>query len=168
MRSGARLMTKSFLCNLRSGPFLKPNAPSVRSYVPSAGIRCLRARIPRESARTAGHRCSRSGCKKPKNQTKGASSAPELEPILFYSKWPGTPGQGKTIDFSPKGMRFICNEKLKPQTILKISSKLFEASGVVTNLSEEISNGRRYYVVGIYFQAVHFAESRGTFLSTSG
>ncbi len=89
-------------------------------------------------------------------------------PIFFYSKWPGSPGEGKMIDFSPNGMRFICAEKLKPQTILKISSELFEASGIVTNLSEEISDGRQCYLIGICFQAVHFAESRGTFLSTSG
>ena len=90
------------------------------------------------------------------------------EPVFFYSKWPGTRSEGKMIDFSPNGMRFICGEKLRLQTILKISSELFEASGVVTNLSEGISDGRQCYVVGVYFQAVHFAESRGTFFSTSG
>jgi len=120
---------------------------------------CANCRTPLQSERVQ---------KSEKSDKRSIERSKSSEPILFYSKWPGTPGKGKTIDFSPKGMRFICNEKLKPQTILKISSKLFEASGVVTNLSEEISNGRLYYVVGIYFQAVHFAESRGTFLSTSG
>jgi curved DNA-binding protein CbpA len=89
------------------------------------------------------------------------------KPISYYSNWPGKPGKGKMIDFSPKGMRFLCGEKLSPDSILKISSELFEASGTVTNVSEEVSGGERYYAVGVCFLAVHFAESRGTFLSTS-
>ena len=71
------------------------------------------------------------------------------------------------IDFSPKGMRFMCNEKLAPNSVLKISSRLFEASGTVTNLSEEIEDGQKCYAVGVCFLAVRFEDSRGTFLSTS-
>jgi hypothetical protein len=89
------------------------------------------------------------------------------EQIRYYSTWPGKAEQGRMIDFSPKGMRFICKEKLAPQTVLKISSALFEASGTVTNLSEEIDNGEKCYAVGICFIAVRFEESRGTFFSTS-
>ena len=87
--------------------------------------------------------------------------------IYYYSTWPGKAEQGRMIDFSPKGMRFICNEKLAPQTVLKISSTLFEASGTVTNLSEEAWNGQKCYAVGICFLAVRFVDSRGTFFSTS-
>ena len=89
------------------------------------------------------------------------------EAVKFYSAWPGKPAQGRMIDFSPKGMRFICGEKLAPKSVLKISSKLFEASGTVTNVSEEMSGKGPCYAVGICFLAVHFAESRGTFFSTS-
>jgi curved DNA-binding protein CbpA len=86
--------------------------------------------------------------------------------IYYYSAWPGKPVQGRMIDFSPKGMRFICQEKLALQTVLKISSKLFEASATVTNSSEEMWEGKKYYAVGVCFLAVRFEESRGTFLST--
>jgi hypothetical protein len=89
------------------------------------------------------------------------------EQISFYPAWPGKAKKGRMIDFSPKGMRFICSEKLVPQTVLKISSRLFEASGLVTNISEEIAEGKRCYAVGIYFMAVRFEEDRGTFFSTS-
>jgi hypothetical protein len=89
------------------------------------------------------------------------------EQVSFYPEWPGEARDGRMIDFSPKGMRFICSEKLAPQTVLKISSKLFEASGLVTNISEEISFGKRCYAVGICFMAVRFEEDRGTFFSTS-
>jgi curved DNA-binding protein CbpA len=87
--------------------------------------------------------------------------------IYYYSTWPGKPEQGRMIDFSPKGMRFICKEKLAPQTVLKISSKLFEASGTVTNSSEETQAGKKCYAIGICFLAVRFEDSRGTFFSTS-
>jgi hypothetical protein len=89
------------------------------------------------------------------------------EPISFYSKWPGNAGQGRMMDFSPRGMRFLCSEKLTPNTVMKISSKVLEALGTVTNVNEEISGRERHYAVGVRFLAVHFAESRGTFLSTS-
>jgi len=87
--------------------------------------------------------------------------------IHYYSVWPGEAAEGTMIDFSPRGMRFLCKEKLPPQTVLKISCDLFEASGTVTNVREEISNRRRRYAVGVSFLAVRFADSHGTFLSTS-
>jgi hypothetical protein len=87
--------------------------------------------------------------------------------IHYYATWPGKAAQGTMIDLSPKGMRFICNEMLAPQTVLKISSKLFEASGVVTNVRQEMYGGQKCYAVGIWFLAVGFAESRGIFISTS-
>ncbi len=89
------------------------------------------------------------------------------EQISYYSAWPGKPAQGRMVDFSPKGMRFLCKEKLAPQTVLKISSKLFEASGTVTNASEELWEGKKFFAIGICFLAVRFEDSRGTFFSTS-
>lgn len=87
--------------------------------------------------------------------------------IHYYSTWPGKPLQGRMVDFSPKGMRFLCNERLELQTVLKISSRLFEASGTVTNVCEETWEGKKCFAVGVCFLAVRFEDSRGTFLSTS-
>jgi DnaJ-class molecular chaperone len=87
--------------------------------------------------------------------------------IEYYSVWPGKPQKGRMIDFSPKGMRFVCDEKIVSQTVLKISCDLFEASGIVTNASEEASREQRCYSVGVCFLAIRFADPRGTFLSTS-
>lgn len=89
------------------------------------------------------------------------------EPIQFYMSWPGEPEEGRMIDFSPRGLRFICGRRIAPQTVLKISSRLFEASGTVTNLSEEVSDGQPCYAVGVCFRAVRFTDPRGTFFSTS-
>jgi curved DNA-binding protein CbpA len=87
--------------------------------------------------------------------------------ILYFSGWPGKAKEGRMIDFSPKGMRFIGAEALPLHSVLKISCSHFEASGTVTNMSEEISNGQKNYSIGVCFLAVQFADSRGTFLSTS-
>jgi curved DNA-binding protein CbpA len=87
--------------------------------------------------------------------------------IYYYSAWPGNAEKGRMIDFSPKGLRFICDEKIPPETVLKISCSLFEASGTVTNFSEEIQGGQKCYAIGVCFIAVRFADARGTFLSTS-
>ena len=126
------------------------------SRKPEPGEICLTCQTPLESER-------------PNRQANNRSLArtKSSEPIHYYSTWPGKAEQGRMIDFSPKGMRFVCNEKLTPQTVLKISSSLFEASGTVTNLTEEISSGKRYYAVGVCFLAVRFTEPRGTFFSTS-
>jgi hypothetical protein len=87
--------------------------------------------------------------------------------VFYYTTWPGKVQQGRMIDFSPEGMRFLCPDKLQPKTVLKISSRLFEASGAVTNMREEQVHGRQLYAVGICFLAISFEEPTGTFLSTS-
>jgi hypothetical protein len=87
--------------------------------------------------------------------------------VYYYSAWPGKAARGTMMDFSPKGMRFTCSEKIPRETVLKISCPLFEASGTVTNSSEGIRDGQKRYTVGICFIAVRFADARGTFLSTS-
>lgn len=139
-------------------PVFCPICKRPLSRKPEPGEICLTCQTPLQSDRSEDPRQTNA---RSLNRTKSSAR------IYYYSTWPGKAEQGRMIDFSPKGMRFICSEKLLPQTVLKISSNLFEASGTVTNLSEEISKGQRYYAVGVCFLAVRFTESRGTFLSTS-
>jgi hypothetical protein len=89
------------------------------------------------------------------------------EQIRYHRTWPDKPRQGVMVDFSPKGMRFVCEEHLAPKAVLKISSRFFEASGVITNSQEKISGGHKQYAVGVCFVAVNFTEFRGNLLSTS-
>lgn len=102
-----------------------------------------------------------------KSKKRSIERIQKSDPIYYYHAWPGNPERGRMIDFSPKGMRFACKERIPPETVLKISCPLFEASGTVTNSSEEIQDGKRGYTIGVCFIAVRFADSRGTFLSTS-
>jgi hypothetical protein len=87
--------------------------------------------------------------------------------ISYYPEWPGQAIEARMIDFSPKGVRFISHRALALHRVLKISCRLFEASGTVTNVSEDISGRQKSYSVGVCFLAVHFTDFRGTFLSTS-
>ncbi len=139
-------------------PPLCPICKRALSRKPEPGEICLTCQTPllSENPQASGRENSRS-----------LERMKSSDPISYYSTWPGKPDKGRMLDFSPKGMRFICDEKLTPQTVLKISCNLFEASGTVTNLSEEISDGKLCYAVGVCFLAVRFANPRGTFLSTS-
>jgi curved DNA-binding protein CbpA len=87
--------------------------------------------------------------------------------IQYYSMWPGVARKARMIDFSPRGMRFFCGEKLRKGMNLKISCEILEASAQVTNVREEIADGENVCAVGISFLAVTFLESRGSLLSTS-
>jgi len=87
-------------------------------------------------------------------------------PVSYLSSWPGKAQEGRMIDFSPKGVRFIASESLTVGSVLKISCSLFEASGRITNVSEEISNKQKCYSTGVCFIAVRFEDPRGTFFST--
>jgi curved DNA-binding protein CbpA len=139
-------------------PVFCPICKRPLSRKPEPGEICLTCQTPLQSEKSSD---SAQANNRSLERTKSST------PIRYYSTWPGKGERGRMIDFSPKGMRFICDEKLTPQTILKISSDLFDASGTVTNLSEEISGGQKCYAVGICFLAVRFTESCGTFLSTS-
>jgi len=125
---------------------------------PQAGESCPTCQTPLRSQRSAD---LDQACKRSLPRTKSDDR------IYYYPNWPGKAQQGRMVDISPKGMRFLCGEDLSPKTVVKISSRLFEASGAVTNIREEIVAGRRLFAVGICFLAISFVASRGTFLSTS-
>jgi hypothetical protein len=135
-------------------PFCKK--PMLRN--PQPGAICLICQTPVQSAPIAS---SFASGKRTLFRTKRS------EQIRYYCTWPDKPRQGVMVDFSPKGVRFICEEKLVPKTVLKISSRFFEASGIITNSQEKISGRQKQHVVGVYFLAVNFMDSRGNLLSTS-
>ncbi len=152
-----------------------PKGVSSRSRQPAVAIACPICRQPLSRNPKPGETCptcrtplKSDGSPKPEQANQRAfDRAKTSDLIVYHATWPGKAEQGRMIDLSPKGARFICGEKLALKTVLKISSRLFEASGTVTNLSENVSGRQKNYVVGVYFLAVHFKESRGTFLSTS-
>jgi curved DNA-binding protein CbpA len=136
-------------------PFCKTPLPQN----PEPGAICSICRTPIQSAPIAP---SFSSGKRTLSRTRHS------EQINYCCTWPAKTRQGAMVDFSPKGMRFVSEEKLVPKTVLKISSRFFEASGVITNSQEKISGGQKQYMVGVCFIAVNFTNPRGNLLSTSG
>lgn len=108
-----------------------------------------------------------------RNPGKGAFSKRELArikrtgPIHYSSRWPQELRKAGMTDLSPKGMRFLTEEFLKPGTVLKISGPGFHASAVVTNLCVKELEGKKMYVVGVSFLATEFENRTGSFLSTT-
>jgi len=89
------------------------------------------------------------------------------EVFVYYSSWPGRAQEAEMVDFSPKGMRFLCSECFVKGTVLKIRSRLFDASASVTNCREEKPQGSMRYAVGVSFMAISFLAPRGVFFSAS-
>jgi|WetSurMetagenome_2_1015567.scaffolds.fasta_scaffold549763_1 hypothetical protein len=135
-------------------PFCKTPLPPK----PEPGAICSICRTPVQSAPISS---SFSSGKRTLSRTRHS------EQFKYYCTWPGKARQGAMIDFSPKGMRFFCEDKLVPKTVVKISSRFFEASGVITNSQGKISGGQKQHEVGVCFLAVNFIEFRGNLLSTS-
>lgn len=91
---------------------------------------------------------------------------PRHDRIFFHISWPDKPREATMLDFSPKGIRFLCSERLSLGANVKIVSPLFEASAVVRNLSEEAVGRRMLYAIGVSFLAISFTEPKGSLLST--
>ncbi len=86
--------------------------------------------------------------------------------LRYYSSWPQKERNARMIDLSPKGIRFICNEELRRESTIKLSSSLLSATAKVTNFREQRLDGETCYTVGAQFLAVTFAKTKGTFIST--
>jgi curved DNA-binding protein CbpA len=125
---------------------------------PGPDSRCATCQSPLPSGKT-------SACQK--SNGRSIARIKKEQPILYYSAWPGEAREAKMVDFSPKGMRFRCRDRLAVETVVKIKSELFEASAMVTNVREENVADRTSYAIGVAFLAIAFLEPRGTFLSTS-
>ncbi|MFQ5750635.1 MAG: DnaJ domain-containing protein [bacterium] len=87
--------------------------------------------------------------------------------LRYYTTWPQKGREAKLIDLSPKGLRFVCSENLKPGLIIKISGAMLKASAKVINSNKGNQNGKTLYTVGVRFLTVTFVEPRGSFVATS-
>jgi curved DNA-binding protein CbpA len=69
------------------------------------------------------------------------------------------------LDLSPRGVRFLCTEKLKEESTLKLESQLFDAKAEVLFAKQDVVGGQIHYVVGASFLNVSFHNKRGSFYS---
>jgi hypothetical protein len=86
--------------------------------------------------------------------------------ILYYTAWPQKGRTARMVDLSPKGMRFTCGEPIKPGTVVKISSPVFEAIATVKNARNEPMSDKSVHFIGVSFLAIIFVNRKGSFFST--
>ncbi len=159
---------------LRRYAFTKPVASDDRK--PIVPVLCPFCRRPLSRAPSPGDTCSfcRTPVQSGKTEPLAASGKRALtriqrsDPIDYYRSWPGEAGQGRMLDLTPKGMRFVCEENIPPKTVLKISGGLLEASAAVTNCREKTCRGKKQFEIGVCFLTVIFSDVKGNFLSASG
>lgn len=84
--------------------------------------------------------------------------------ITFWTEWPGNDSfQGRIVDLSPTGMRFLCAQPLLPGSVLKIQSMELGAVARVTRCHLDAVN--KVYSTGTNFITLKLQNSRGTFIS---
>lgn len=84
--------------------------------------------------------------------------------IAYFVDWPQpAPGQGRIVDLSPGGLRFVSSEPIKVHQIIKLEGSLLDAVARVATCRE--SDGS--WEIGVQFYTVRFHQFRGTFLSTT-
>lgn len=87
--------------------------------------------------------------------------------LLYYFTLTKTGREAKMLDLSPKGVRFICSDKLLQESTIKIGCPLFKAVAKVVNSGSTLLNGNTLYSVGARFLSVTFINSRGSFYSNT-
>jgi hypothetical protein len=86
--------------------------------------------------------------------------------LRYYSSWPQKGKEAILLDLSPKGIRFLCNEELEQESIIKLSSHLLKAIAKVVNTQREEVSMKTSYTVGAHFLTVTFANPKGSFFSS--
>jgi curved DNA-binding protein CbpA len=69
------------------------------------------------------------------------------------------------LDLSPKGVRFISERYVRPDTMLILQCPLFYASAVVASIKEIVTGEEASYSIGARFLSVTFMSERGSFYS---
>jgi curved DNA-binding protein CbpA len=86
--------------------------------------------------------------------------------LRYYSSWPQKGKEAILLDLSPKGIRFLCNEELEQESIIKLSSHLLKAIAKVVNTQREEVSMKTSYTIGAHFITVTFANPKGSFFSS--
>jgi hypothetical protein len=88
--------------------------------------------------------------------------------ISFFTYWPPQKTyKGRIHDLSPNGMRFLTDQSLNKGQIIKIDSRLLQATARVTNCRKQGADLRMVYGIGVEFVSLQFQKSHGTFVSVT-
>lgn len=72
--------------------------------------------------------------------------------------------KGSTVDISPNGMQFISSNRIRERSLIKITSDVIDAVGLVTHCRQD--NGANRWTIGVAFETLRLARSQGAFIST--
>ena len=89
------------------------------------------------------------------------------EPLYYSYSRLQIDREARLIDVSPKGVRFLCSEELKQESIIRLKSIFFKAKVKVVDSQQKLLDDKIYYSAGAEFIKVTFKSSKGSFYSTS-
>jgi len=89
------------------------------------------------------------------------------EPLYYSFSWLQRDREAKLLDISPKGIRFLCSEELKQESIIRLKSPLFKAIAKVVDSRQQMLDEKTYYTAGAEFLKVRFQSFKGSFYSIS-
>ncbi len=84
---------------------------------------------------------------------------------LYYFTRPQNVREAKMLDFSTKGIRFICSEKLSDGSTINIECPLFKAEAEVANSKIKMLSDKPIYSVGVRFLSITYRNPRGSLYS---
>ena len=91
----------------------------------------------------------------------------KCEPLYYSFSRLQTDREAKLLDISPKGVRFLCSEELKQESIIRLRGLFFKAKVKVVDSHPKLLDNKIYYSAGAEFVKVTFRSSKGSFYSTS-
>lgn len=83
--------------------------------------------------------------------------------ITYYTSWPQKGLAAELVDLSPRGLRFLTQEKVLAESTIKVTNRSFRAVAEVRNSHKVFSANRISYSIGAEFVTVTFIDTRGGF-----
>ena len=113
-------------------------------------------------------RCSKEKMKTDKSSQRAVNRIEKRQEISFFTYWPPQKTyKGQIQDLSPNGMRFFTDQPLNKDQVIKIDSKVLQATARVANRRKQRSDLQMVYGIGVEFVTLQFQESHGTFVSVT-
>jgi curved DNA-binding protein CbpA len=88
--------------------------------------------------------------------------------ITYYTSWPQKGLSAELVDLSPRGLRFLSQEKVLLESAIKVTNRSFRAVAEVRNSHKVFSGNRLSYSIGAEFITVTFVDTRGGFYEAKG
>ena len=103
-----------------------------------------------------------------KSSQRAVNRVEKHQEISFFTYWPPQKTyRGRIQDLSPNGMLFFTDQQLSKDLVIKIDSKVLQATARVANRRKQRSDLQMVYGIGVEFVTIQFQRSHGTFVSVT-